>query len=213
VCIVAVFARVAPAKPDIRPTTITASGDDYAQQRVKISHARHTSFYHDDDDHSCDPGTYQHAAGHRRGNSRTTPRCAAYIGRGARILDPSIQTYLREAAVLFLLYMAWHLFRDRTRGVAAKSSVTWSRVFTTTLLNPKAFIFALVVIPFGTPYVGMYLVLFVCILLPISAAWILVGTLLGQAAHRENRERLARRLCAGVLGIFAVALFVSILPR
>jgi threonine/homoserine/homoserine lactone efflux protein len=136
-----------------------------------------------------------------------------FLVRPLVLRDPSIQTYLREAAVLFLLYMAWHLFRDRTRGVAAKSSVTWSRVFTTTLLNPKAFIFALVVIPFGTPYVGMYLVLFVCILLPISAAWILVGTLLGQAAHRENRKRLARRLCAGVLGIFAVALFVSILPR
>jgi threonine/homoserine/homoserine lactone efflux protein len=136
-----------------------------------------------------------------------------FLVRPLVLRDPSIQTYLRAAAVLFLLYMAWHLFRDRTRGVAAKSSVTWSRVFTTTLLNPKAFIFALVVIPFGTPYVGMYLVLFVCILLPISAAWILVGTLLGQAAHRENRERLARRLCAGVLGIFAVALFVSILPR
>ena len=136
-----------------------------------------------------------------------------FLIRPLVLRHPSIQIYLRAAAVMFLLYMAWHLFNDRTRGVAAKSGVTWFRVFTTTLLNPKAFIFALVVFPFGTPNAAMYFVWFVCILLPISVAWILVGALLGQAARQENRERFARKLCAGVLGLFAVVLFVSIFPR
>jgi threonine/homoserine/homoserine lactone efflux protein len=126
---------------------------------------------------------------------------------------PSIQTCLRAAAVLFLLYMVWHLFRGSTRHVVAKNGVTWSRVFTTTLLNPKAFIFALAVIPFGTPRAGTYFTWFFFILLPISAAWIVIGAVLGQAVHQEHRERITQRLCACVLGAFAVVLFVSILPR
>jgi threonine/homoserine/homoserine lactone efflux protein len=123
--------------------------------------------------------------------------------------DPLIGIGLRLILCVYLLHVAWRLFRSGRAVGEANGDVTWCRVFLTTLLNPKALVFALVVIPFGTPQAGMYLALFFAILLPISLAWISLGVVLGQAARRTQRDHMIAHVGAGALCVFAVVLAAS----
>lgn len=122
---------------------------------------------------------------------------------------PLIGIGLRVILCAYLLHVAWRLFRSGQVGEEANGHVTWRRVFLTTLLNPKVLIFALVVIPFGTPQAETYLALFFAILLPISLVWISLGGILGRAARRSHRGHVIAHVGAGALCVFAVVLVVS----
>ncbi|WP_245475173.1 LysE family translocator [Bradyrhizobium sp. Leo121] len=69
------------------------------------------------------------------------------------ILGPVIATLpefgigLRIAVVIYLIYLAAMLWRHGARQVGDAAPVTFGRVFVTTLLNPKAIIFAFTILP------------------------------------------------------------------
>lgn len=126
---------------------------------------------------------------------------------------PAVAIGVRLIAAAYLVYLAWHLFHWRWAMPSAGGAVTWRRVFLTTLLNPKALIFALALIPFGTADAGRYMLLFACLVVPISALWIALGAVLGNMARRARRDHLVSRIAAGILGIFAFALALSAIPR
>lgn len=60
---------------------------------------------------------------------------------------PVVGTALRLAAAVYLLYLAAKLWEAGVRVAADGTSVTFANVFVTTLLNPKAIIFAFTLLP------------------------------------------------------------------
>lgn len=107
------------------------------------------------------------------------------------------------AAALWVGWMAYALWR-RTGDVAASTgSVRGAKLFITTLLNPKAFIIGLVLIP-SQPQQGFALGLFLAVLIAAAIGW----TMIGGALHGRDASGLVvlRRVCAGWLGLLAVML-------
>jgi threonine/homoserine/homoserine lactone efflux protein len=76
-------------------------------------------------------------------------------------------------------------------------------VFLTTLLNPKVFVFALVIIPLQAPNVMTYLAGFSLTVMLIGGTWVCFGSLAGAATGRYAAARLVPRTAAIVLVGFA----------
>jgi len=120
---------------------------------------------------------------------------------------PAFAASLRLGVGVYLLFLAAKLFRARA-GAAAAAVVTARRVFVTTTLNPKAFVFALAIVPFQQRGVGPYLAGFVAILVPVSVAWVAVGAVLGSVSARRGRLHWLMRTGACVIAAFAVLVIV-----
>jgi threonine/homoserine/homoserine lactone efflux protein len=85
---------------------------------------------------------------------------------------------LRVAAGVYLMVLAIKLWT--TPFELARAVISMRQVFVTTLLNPKAFVFALAVIPFGSPQAELYFSAFMAIVPVLGTMWIVVGTLFGR---------------------------------
>lgn len=136
------------------------------------------------------------------------------------VLKPALEQWLGLAHVLrlivggYLFYVAWKLLRDGRINLVAqtgKTTITVPRVFIATLLNPKAMVFAIRVVPFGTPHVALYMLGFITILVPLSVGWIAAGAALGKMAVSAGYERLISRVGAGAISVFGVLLTLSAL--
>ncbi len=136
------------------------------------------------------------------------------IGIWGHVIGPLAASYSLFPAVSKLLASAYlagsavQLWRgvgaDMARGVTPAPP---RRVFITTLLNPKALIFALVIFPHGdlvrqAPYAILFSGLVVC----VACGWISAGRLV----MRSSRPALVSRFAALALGIFAVVLAGSV---
>jgi threonine/homoserine/homoserine lactone efflux protein len=84
----------------------------------------------------------------------------------------------------------------RTAAVGARE------VFVTTLLNPKALVFAVAVIPFGRPDVGLYLAAFAASVSLTGVGWLTIGAGAGRAARSGGQARLILRVGSAVLAVF-----------
>ena len=115
--------------------------------------------------------------------------------------QPWLARAMRLAVACFLLGLAWKLWRRGLAGAAAGTAVTPGQVFLTTLLNPKAIILALGVVPFGQAPVLPYMLGFLAILAPVAAGWVLFGALLGRVGGAW-----VPLLGAGVIAGFALLL-------
>ena len=91
---------------------------------------------------------------------------------------PSTALMLRAAAGAYLMVLSIKLWT--APFVLAHAVISLRQVFVTTLLNPKAFVFALVIIPFGLPQASFYFSGFTAIVPAIGTLWIVIGTLLGR---------------------------------
>lgn len=81
------------------------------------------------------------------------------------------------------------------------------------MLNPKAIIFALGIIPIGVPLIPLYLIAFQLLAAMVAALWLAGGAMLGRFAKDQGAIGLVSRIGAVVLGAFAVALVASPLLR
>ena len=89
------------------------------------------------------------------------------------------------------------------------AGVNGTKLFVTTLLNRKAFIIGLVLIPAQDPQ-GAALAVFFAVLVVAAVAWVLLGS----ALHGDRAATglpVLRRVCAGWLGLLAVLLGSSVL--
>ncbi len=96
---------------------------------------------------------------------------------------PATALILRVAAGAYLMVLSFKLWI--TPFVLARAVISLRQVLVTTLLNPKAFVFALVIIPFASPHAASYLSLFMATVPVIGSVWITFGTFLGR--HTEPR--------------------------
>lgn len=124
--------------------------------------------------------------------------------------SPVVSTALRLAVGAFLLLTAWRLWRRGARtAIAGAALVTPRQVFVTTLLNPKAVIFAVGIFPFGASTLWLYVVAFLGMTAVVAAAWIAVGAGLARATGTGSGNAWVPRVGATVVGGFALMLVSS----
>jgi threonine/homoserine/homoserine lactone efflux protein len=120
--------------------------------------------------------------------------------------SPALGMALRAAVSFYLLHVAWKLWRGASRPLADGAVITPARIFMTTLLNPKAIIFALGVVPFESPLWPAYMAAFAGLVAGVALGWISVGVAMGRAAQAAGRASLVPRLGAAAVSAFAVML-------
>jgi threonine/homoserine/homoserine lactone efflux protein len=132
----------------------------------------------------------------------------------AMAASPVLAMVLRLAVGAYLLVLAVRLWRRGGPAVPAGVLVTPRQVFVTTLLNPKAIVFALAVVPFGRDGpVWPYLLGFLAMLVAVATCWIAAGAALGNLAGRHGMRGLVPRIGATAVAGFAVLIMASPLLR
>ena len=105
-------------------------------------------------------------------------------------------------------YLTWTAVRLWREGAAelliVPAPASPARLFLTTLLNPKALIFAFVIFP-RTDIVslGPYVAIFATLVVVIGGGWILLGGLIARSAGGIATPRRISRVAAVALGVFA----------
>jgi threonine/homoserine/homoserine lactone efflux protein len=94
---------------------------------------------------------------------------------------PTIALLMRVAAGLYLLLLAFRLWTATLMVTRAMISVR--QVFVTTLLNPKAFAFAVLIVNLGTGNFPLYLGFIAAMVPVIGMLWITAGHALGRATE------------------------------
>lgn len=127
----------------------------------------------------------------------------------APLLDgrPALAATLRLAAAGWVLFLAIRLWRVTAspKSDAGSARVTVGQVFLTTVLNPKAPIIGLVIMPHGTlGEIAPFLGLFSLLILSAGTGFLLLGSLLGRAPVLS--PRLVYRIAAGCLVVFSLGL-------
>lgn len=126
--------------------------------------------------------------------------------------SPVLAGVLRATVSAYLLLLAVRLWRRGALAGALRGAVvTPAQVFVTTLLNPKALVFALGIVPFGPqPRVWpTYMLGFLLLVASVALCWITAGAVLGRAATSRGWGGAVPRIGATAVGAFAVLLLVA----
>ncbi len=120
---------------------------------------------------------------------------------------PVLAVALRLAAALWVLFLAIRLWRVSAVQMSPDSAspVTIGQVFVTTLLNPKAPIIGLVIMPHGplaqiAPAIGLFSLL----VAGTGTSFLVLGSLIGRAPSLS--PQLVYRIAAVCLGVFSLGL-------
>jgi threonine/homoserine/homoserine lactone efflux protein len=118
--------------------------------------------------------------------------------------NPHFAAALHGAVVVYLLYLAWALWRQGARQINASGAITFPRVFMTTLLNPKAIIFSFTLLPQRGDIgeLAPWLSTLSLQIVTVGLGWIL----LGHALHTRFRETDSARICYRISALILVAL-------
>jgi threonine/homoserine/homoserine lactone efflux protein len=167
--------------------------------------------------------TLMAASGAQRGIKRSLPLLAGELGgyaiaisvwielvgaMGAR--EPRVLVAARLVAAAFLLWSAWKLWRNAGRADFAQRGITVGRVFVTTLLNPKALVFAFAVFP-PVGFAGRlaYDAVFAVLVVATAIGWMTLGALARAGSAGLLTSSLIERITALALAVFAVVLAVQ----
>jgi threonine/homoserine/homoserine lactone efflux protein len=145
---------------------------------------------------------------------------AAALGMATVIADyPAVYQALRWAGVVYLLWLAWDAWRDAgaaDEAEAGQETRFFWRGLVTNLLNPKAALFYLAVLPgFVLPGGGALTATVALTLIYVAIATLIhagIVTLAGAASgllENPERERLVRRVLAVALALVAVWFAIS----
>lgn len=115
---------------------------------------------------------------------------------------PAIKTVMRLLIGAYLLSAAYELWTRRAALGDDGEGIRLQKVFVTTLLNPKAIVFAFGIIPLSAPNALSYVAAFVGFVVLAASAWIVIGSAIGRMAATGS-SRLVPRLSAVVLTWFA----------
>lgn len=128
---------------------------------------------------------------------------------------PLAAVALRVAVTVYILGLAVMLWRVNARELRDGAVVTFRQVLLTTLLNPKALVFAFLLLPLQAglfdllPWLGVIALLIVT----AGALWVTLGATLGNGARRRGRPELITRTGAvtlvAVTGLIWLQSFLS----
>ncbi|RAU22257.1 hypothetical protein CU669_09020 [Paramagnetospirillum kuznetsovii] len=113
---------------------------------------------------------------------------------------------LKLAACLWLICCATRLWRAAALELEqTRTNLSARRVFVTTLINPKALIFALAIIPPGSPVeIAPWLAAFSGMVIMVATGWVAAGASLARSAGHLATPRRICRATALALVVFAM---------
>jgi threonine/homoserine/homoserine lactone efflux protein len=129
------------------------------------------------------------------------------FGKAMLAAAPEVSSVIRVVAATWVAYLAAKLWLSSSdRG--PHSDITLGNVFVTTVLNPKALLFGLFLLPsVDNVRLGKTVLMFVFAIAIASTLWICLGALV-----RGGRAGTVRRVAAVVLCALSARLFVSVMP-
>jgi threonine/homoserine/homoserine lactone efflux protein len=111
---------------------------------------------------------------------------------------------LRIAVAAYLLRIAWALWTTAQDVIASLCPIGFRQVFVTTLLNPKAIIFAFAIVPFGSTgdirLTAPWLAILSVLIVVLGACWIAAGS---TVHNRGAFVPIVSRACSLVMVGFA----------
>ncbi|MGY8634245.1 LysE family transporter [Bradyrhizobium sp. 14AA] len=128
---------------------------------------------------------------------------------------PVAAVVLRVAVSVYILGLAVMLWRVNTRELRDGAAVTFRHVLITTLLNPKAMVFAFLLLPLQAGLLELlpWLAVIALQIVTAGAAWVTLGATLGRGARRLGRPHLVTRTGAvtlvAVTGLIWLQSFLS----
>ena len=119
---------------------------------------------------------------------------------------PGVATALQVLVAVYVAYLALRLWRRGAQPDAAGRCVTFSHVLVTTLLNPKAAIFAFVLLPAGAGLEAILsrLGLLSMLIATAGLGWIMLGTALQRRSGHPAAAGLGYRAGSVILMALAV---------
>lgn len=121
---------------------------------------------------------------------------------------PLVGSVLKVAVAVYVGWIAVRLWLRGARLSGPASAVSLPNVFLTTLLNPKALIFALSIIPAEHPQLIWFLAAYALSVVFVGFCWILMGRGIGATAG-ERHAGLVPRIASVALVGFAGVIFAS----
>lgn len=124
--------------------------------------------------------------------------------------QPLVPIIAKLVAVAFLIWSAWKLWSSAGAADLAQRGITLARVFSTTLVNPKALVFAFAIFPHvgfvdRLPYLGLFAVLVV----GTAIAWMALGLVAARSSAGLLTSSRVERATAIALAVFATLLAVQ----
>ncbi|MCR6633269.1 LysE family transporter [Devosia sp.] len=128
--------------------------------------------------------------------------------------EPIVAVVAKLVAVAFLYWSAWKLWRNAGHADFGQRGITLGRVFVTTLLNPKALVFAFAIFPTvgfveRLPYDGVFALLVVM----TAVGWMMLGSLAQRGSAGLLTSARVEQLTAVALVVFATVLAVQTLSQ
>jgi threonine/homoserine/homoserine lactone efflux protein len=167
--------------------------------------------------------TLMAAAGASRGVVRSLPFLAGELGGyfiaitfwtevvgAAATSQPLVPVIAKFIAAAFLIWSAWKLWSAAGGSDLEQRGITLSRVFATTLINPKGLVFAFAIFPpvgFGerVPYLGLFAVLVVV----TAIGWMMLGAVAQRSSRGVLTSARVERVTAVALAVFGMLLVVQ----
>jgi len=109
---------------------------------------------------------------------------------------------VRVAVALYLVLLGLRLWRGRN-AIDGETRVGPGTVFLTTLLNPKAAIFALVIIPMQDAQWPLYILAFAAMMCAMSVTWMGAGAFFGRDYAQRHGGQVIDRIGAVAIAGFA----------
>lgn len=135
--------------------------------------------------------------------------CFLHFALGPMIAkSPMIAGLVRLIVSAYLLWLAAKIIASPL--ARENSSVVSGRdVFITTLLNPKAIVFAFVIIPFESSTSSAYLLAFAILILCAGTTWLICGATIGRIARLSGRARIIPYAGASAMVFFALLIQIA----
>ena len=135
----------------------------------------------------------------------------ALLGALALEAVPMLRPIITLASGLWVMGLAIRMWRPNLASGAAE--ITPRRLFITTLLNPKALIFGLVLLP--GPQLALHTALCVCLSALVAAIWAGIGACMAGRSDCPLGQTppLLRRAAGLWLGALAIGLVLNALPQ
>jgi len=135
----------------------------------------------------------------------------AYVGAEVLAHRPALAVAFKVAAGVWVMYLAVSLWL-RSINMEAQSEATARRVFMTTMLNPKALIFGLILLP--TPYDPQFLQrlgLFCAMVVGVALVWSAGGAFTQTGRAGSRRLLIVQRIASAWLVVVSVTLFAGLI--
>jgi threonine/homoserine/homoserine lactone efflux protein len=121
---------------------------------------------------------------------------------------PSLALLLRVAAGAYLMLLSFRLWTAQL--LLARAMISVRQVFIATLLNPKAFAFAVLIMHFGAARWPLYLGCFAALAPIIGILWIAAGHVLGRSTQHAYLA-IFPKAASLILAVFSAMLVGSAL--